>query len=157
MRIAHEIAFLVFPIWLSYALRLHAISSRVGRLLAEGRPGQDPSMLERLITPKTQIFAIFIAVSLGSFLLGAGMLLYPWYTALGVFLASLLLTLLMNYFIPGEKTPHYLAVIRKGLNKKMAGVPADDPEQLQALEDIAVQLELMSRRKGLFDEKSLSY
>lgn len=157
MKVAHEIAFLVFPIFFAYALRLHSISAKVGRLLAEGQSGQDAQMFERMIAPKTQTFATLMAVCLGAGLLGAGWLLYPWYVALGVTLVSLLLTLLMNYFIPGEKTPHYLAVIRKGLGKKLARLPVEDEEERSALLDISTRLEELSQRKGLFDEKSLSY
>jgi len=72
--------------------------------------------------------------------------------------ASFALILLMNYFIPSEKTPHYLMVILKNLRKRMAQSEGEgDEDQTKALRDLAEKLQAVSAKRRLFDEKETGY
>ncbi|MCC6272568.1 MAG: hypothetical protein IT572_03790 [Deltaproteobacteria bacterium] len=158
MQIVMEIAALVFPVFLSYALRSHGVTQRLAELLSKEVEGLSVSQLQRLIAPRAQWVTILTASVLGAMVLGLAFLLLPWYGALALFAGSCLLVLLMNFFTPSEKTRHYLLVILKNLDRRIARCEAkDDEDQATALRDLGERLKSVSSRKQLFEDKGPTY
>jgi len=154
MHIVFEIAILVFPVFASYAIRVHSVTSRLGELLSEEVEGINAGQAQKLIAPPGLAGSLWITVFLGATILALGFHLLPWYWALGGFAASFLLILLMNYFIPSEKTPHYLMVILKNLGKRADQFEAEEePEEAGALRDLMEKLQSLSKKRRLFEEK----
>ncbi len=154
MHIVFEIAILVFPVFASYSIRVHSVTARLGELLSEEVEGVNASQAQKMIAPPGQSGSLWITVLLGATILALGFHLLPWYWALAGFAAAFLLILLMNYFIPSEKTPHYLMVILKHLGKRADQFEAeDDPEEAGALRDLMQKLQALSKNRRLFEEK----
>ncbi|MFO1462463.1 MAG: hypothetical protein U1F66_01695 [bacterium] len=153
-----EIAILVFPVFASYAIRIHSVTSRLGELLAEEVEGLQAGQIQKWIAPPSQARSLWVAVLLGALILALGFHLWPWYGALGGFALSFALILLMNYFIPSEKTPHYLMVILKNLGKKAEALEAQgDGEAAEAQRDLMEKLQSLSGKRRLFEEKETGY
>lgn len=158
MQILMEIAVLVFPVFASYALRSHGVTQRLADLLSREVEGLSTGQLQKLIAPRAQWVTLLTASVLGSMVLGLAFYLLPWYWALALFFGSCLLVLLMNFFVPSEKTRHYLMVILKNMDRRIAKSEAEgDPEQAAALRDLAERLKSVSARKQLFDDKGPTY
>lgn len=158
MHILLEIIVLVFPVFASYAIRVHSVTDRLSSILAEEVEGLNAGQLQKLIAPPSQSISLGLSVLLAAGILALGFHLLAWYWALGMMAASLVLILLMNYFIPSEKTPHYLMVILKNLKKRAERSEAeDDPDQAKALVDLMEKLQAISSKRRLFDEKETGY
>ena len=158
MHIVLEIAVLVFPVFASYALRSHGVTQQLARLLSQGIEGLNTSQVQRLIAPRAQWGSLMTALVLGAVVLGLAFHLLPWYWAAVLFLGSCLLVLLMNFFVPSEKTRHYLMVILKNLERKAGKYEAEgDKEQALALRDLAEKLQAISSKRRLFDDKGPTY
>ena len=61
MHIIMEIAVLVFPVFASYALRSHAVTSRLSELLSKEIDGLSPSQVQKLIAPRAQGITLLAA------------------------------------------------------------------------------------------------
>lgn len=158
MQIVMEIAVLVFPVFASYALRSHAVTSRLSDLLSKEIDGLSPSQVQKLIAPRAQWVTLLTAAVLGSLLLGLAFHLLHWYWAIALFLGSCLLMLLMNFFVPTEKNRHYLMVILKNIARKIERCEQEgDDEQIEALRDLSDRLQSISGRKQLFDDTGPTY
>ncbi|MCC7343974.1 MAG: hypothetical protein IT573_03475 [Deltaproteobacteria bacterium] len=158
MQIVMEIAALVFPVFASYALRSHGVTQKLAELLSREVEGLSASQLQRLIAPRAQWVTILTASVLGATVLGLAFHLLPWYGALALFAGSCLLVLLMNFFTPSEKTRHYLLVILKNFDRRIARCEAEgDEEQAAALRDLGERLKSVSARKQLFEDKGPTY
>jgi len=158
MHIVLEIIVLVFPVFASYAIRVHSVTARLSEILSEEVEGLNAGQLQKLIAPPSQGISLGLSVLLGAAILALGFHLLTWYWALAMLAASFALILLMNYFIPSEKTPHYLMVILKNLRKRMAQSEGEgDEDQTKALRDLAEKLQAVSAKRRLFDEKETGY
>ena len=158
MHIVLEIAVLVFPVFAAYALRSHGVTQQLAGLLSQEVAGLNAGAFQRLIAPRAQWGSLLTALVLGAVVLGLAFHLLPWYWAAALFLGSCLLVLLMNFFVPSEKTRHYLMVILKNLERKAVKQEAEgDEEQALALRDLAEKLKAISSKRRLFDEQGPTY